>query len=135
MVIGVPTEVKNNENRVALTPAGTKELVKRGHQVYIETSAGAGSGFSDDEYRGAGARTLDSAGELFGKADMIMKVKEPVQQEYSLIRNNQLVFTYFHFASNEQLRDRGKVRWKSAPVNPHVGGGWPDGHSGGREVP
>ncbi|HEY4656540.1 MAG TPA: alanine dehydrogenase [Cyclobacteriaceae bacterium] len=103
MVIGVPTEVKNNENRVALTPAGTKELVKRGHQVYIETSAGAGSGFSDDEYRGAGARTLDSAGELFGKADMIMKVKEPVEQEYSLIRNNQLVFTYFHFASNEPL--------------------------------
>lgn len=103
MVIGVPKEIKNNENRVALTPAGTKELVKRGHVVYVETGAGAGSGFQDEEYRGAGAETLDTATEIFQQAEMIMKVKEPVEVEYSMIRRDQLVFTYFHFASNEPL--------------------------------
>lgn len=103
MVIGIPREIKNNENRVALTPAGTKELVKRGHVVYVETGAGAGSGFSDEEYRGAGAESLDSAPELFQRVEMIIKVKEPVEPEYGMIRRNQLVFTYFHFASNEPL--------------------------------
>ena len=103
MVIGIPREIKNNENRVALTPAGTKELTKRGHTVYVETGAGVGSGFSDEEYRGAGAESIDVAADLFQQAEMIIKVKEPVEVEYGLIRRDQLVFTYFHFASNEPL--------------------------------
>lgn len=103
MIIGVPKEIKNNENRVALTPAGTKELVKRGHTVYVEKSAGVGSGFTDDEYIQAGARILDTATQVFDKAEMIIKVKEPIEQEYKLIKKEQLVFTYFHFASYEPL--------------------------------
>ena len=103
MIIGVPKEIKNNENRVALTPAGTMELVKRGHTVYIQTKAGEGSGFSDEEYNSAGAKILSTAQEIFGIAEMIMKVKEPIEQEYELIRKDQLVFTYFHFASYEPL--------------------------------
>lgn len=103
MIIGVPKEIKNNENRVALTPAGTKELVKRGHTVYIEKSAGAGSGFTDEEYIQAGANILDTAAQVFDKAEMIIKVKEPIEQEYKLIKKEQLVFTYFHFASYEPL--------------------------------
>jgi alanine dehydrogenase len=103
MIIGVPKEIKNNENRVALTPAGTQELVKRGHTVYVQTTAGAGSGFQDEEYQKAGATLLPSAADIFAKAEMIMKVKEPVEQEYKLIRKDQLVFTYFHFASYEPL--------------------------------
>lgn len=103
MIIGVPKEIKNNENRVALTPAGTQELVKRGHTVNIQRSAGIGSGFTDDEYAGAGAKILASAAEVFSSAEMIIKVKEPIEEEYSLIRPGQLVFTYFHFASYEPL--------------------------------
>lgn len=103
MIIGVPKEVKNNENRVALTPAGTQELVKRGHTVYVQHDAGAGSGFSNEEYTGAGAKIIQDAAEVFSLAEMIIKVKEPIEQEYSLIRKGQLVFTYFHFASYEPL--------------------------------
>ncbi len=103
MIIGVPKEIKNNENRVALTPAGTKELVKRGHTVYVEKLAGAGSGFTDEDYVQAGASILDTAEQVFDKAEMIIKVKEPVEQEYKLIKKEQLVFTYFHFASYEPL--------------------------------
>ena len=103
MIIGVPKEIKNNENRVALTPAGTQELVKRGHAVYIQKTAGLGSGFSDEEYAKAGAKMLSEAAEVFGVAEMIMKVKEPVDLEYKLVKNDQLVFTYFHFASYEPL--------------------------------
>ena len=103
MVIGVPKELKNNENRVALTPAGTRELVKSGHTVYIQTSAGTGSGFSDDAYVNAGAKIVSDIESVYSKSDMILKVKEPVKQEYSLIRKDQLVFTYFHFASSQEL--------------------------------
>jgi alanine dehydrogenase len=103
MIIGVPKEIKNNENRVALTPAGTQELVKRGHTVYVQATAGVGSGFTDDEYIKAGGKTLTTAEEVFSIAEMIMKVKEPIQQEYKLIKKDQLVFTYFHFASYEPL--------------------------------
>ncbi|MFM8914102.1 MAG: alanine dehydrogenase, partial [Flammeovirgaceae bacterium] len=103
MIIGVPKEIKNNENRVALTPAGAQELTKRGHTVYVQAKAGEGSGFSDAEYTSAGAKLLPTAGEIFGIADMIMKVKEPIEQEYTLIKKDQLVFTYFHFASYEPL--------------------------------
>src|SRR5258705_1192166 len=103
MIIGVPKEIKNNENRVALTPAGAQQFVRRGHTVYLQTKAGEGSGFSDQEYIGAGAKILDKAEEVFSTAEMIMKVKEPIEQEYSLIKKDQLVFTYFHFASYEPL--------------------------------
>ncbi|MCZ6521311.1 MAG: alanine dehydrogenase [Bacteroidetes bacterium] len=103
MIIGVPKEIKNNENRVALTPAGAKELVKRGHDVYIQASAGVESGFLDNEYENAGASILSTIEDTYAKAEMIIKVKEPIEQEYSLIRENQLLFTYFHFASHEPL--------------------------------
>lgn len=103
MIIGVPKEIKNNENRVALTPAGTQELVKRGHTVYVQNTAGAGSGFSDEEYARAGAKMIQTAAEVFSLAEMIIKVKEPIEQEYKLIKRDQLVFTYFHFASYEPL--------------------------------
>lgn len=103
MIIGVPKEIKNNENRVALTPAGTQELKKRGHTVYVQATAGVGSGFSDEEYAGAGAKILSTAKEVFDIAEMIIKVKEPVEPEYKLIKKDQLVFTYFHFASYEPL--------------------------------
>ncbi|MEX1238310.1 MAG: alanine dehydrogenase, partial [Cyclobacteriaceae bacterium] len=103
MIIGVPKEVKNNENRVALTPAGTQELVKRGHTVYAQQGAGTDSGFADEEYAGAGAKIIRDAAGIFSLAEMIIKVKEPIEQEYALIREGQLVFTYFHFASYEPL--------------------------------
>ncbi len=103
MIIGVPKEIKNNENRVALTPAGTQEFVKRGHTVYIQKTAGVGSGFTDEEYAKAGGKLIADAAEVFNLAEMIMKVKEPIEQEYKLIKKDQLVFTYFHFASYEPL--------------------------------
>ncbi|MCH6236640.1 alanine dehydrogenase [Cognataquiflexum rubidum] len=103
MIIGTPKEIKNNENRVALTPAGAKELVKRGHQVFVQHTAGIGSGFSDEEYMTAGATILSTIEEVYAIADMIIKVKEPIEPEYKLIKENQLLFTYFHFASYEPL--------------------------------
>ena len=103
MIIGVPKEIKNNENRVALTPAGTQELVKRGHTVYVQKNAGADSGFNDEEYVKAGGKISATAAEVFSQAEMIIKVKEPIEQEYKLIKKDQLVFTYFHFASYEPL--------------------------------
>jgi alanine dehydrogenase len=103
MIIGVPKEIKNNENRVALTPAGAQELVKRGHEVYVQSTAGTGSGFTDDEYIHAGASILPSIEATYDKADMIMKVKEPIEEEYELVKKDQLLFTYFHFASYEPL--------------------------------
>jgi alanine dehydrogenase len=103
MIIGVPKEIKNNENRIALTPGGANELVKDGHKVYIQKSAGIGSGFSDAKYKKAGAKILPDIKAVYKKAEMIMKVKEPIKEEYKLIRENQLVFTYFHFASHKPL--------------------------------
>jgi alanine dehydrogenase len=103
MIIGVPKEIKNNENRVALTPAGAAELTKHGHKVYVQSTAGLGSGFSDEEYVAAGATMLPTIEETYKIAEMIIKVKEPIEQEYTLIKENQLLFTYFHFASYEPL--------------------------------
>ena len=103
MIIGVPKEIKTNENRVALTPAGALELTKRGHSVYVETTAGVGSGFDDNDYLEAGAKILMTADEVWAIAEMIMKVKEPIAEEYPRCRPNQLIFTYFHFASSEEL--------------------------------
>jgi alanine dehydrogenase len=103
MIIGVPKEIKNNENRVALTPAGAQELIKRGHTVYIQHTAGEGSGFLDEDYETAGAQIVPTIEATYKIAEMIMKVKEPIEAEYSLIKEGQLLFTYFHFASYEPL--------------------------------
>lgn len=103
MIIGIPKEIKNNENRVALTPAGAKELVKRGHTVYVQHTAGENSGFPDSAYKTVGAKILPSINDVYQTAEMIVKVKEPIAVEYPLVRKGQLVFTYFHFASDEKL--------------------------------
>src|SRR5690606_9528335 len=103
MIIGVPKEIKNNENRVAVTPAGVAEFVRHGHTVYVQKSAGEGSGFEDPQYIEAGATLLPTIEEVYAIAEMIVKVKEPIESEYSLIKKDQLVFTYFHFASHEPL--------------------------------
>jgi alanine dehydrogenase len=103
MKIGTPKEIKNNENRVGLTPAGVAALVKHGHVVYIQKGAGVSSGFSDELYLKVGATLLPSIEEVYAASEMIVKVKEPVEPEYKLIKKNQLLFTYFHFASNEKL--------------------------------
>lgn len=103
MVVGVPKEIKNNENRVALTPAGVAELLKYGHKVYVQSSAGEGSGFSDAQYERAGASLILNIEDVYQQSEMIIKVKEPIEPEYKLIKENQLVFTYFHFASYEPL--------------------------------
>ncbi len=105
MVIGIPKEIKNNENRVAATPAGVKELVGHGHKVFVQMSAGVGSGFSDSEYVAAGAEILPSIEAVYAAADMIIKVKEPIEPEYRLVRKGQLLFTYFHFACDRELTD------------------------------
>lgn len=103
MVIGVPKEIKNNENRVALTPAGVTELRKYGHVVYVQVNAGEDSGFDDEGYITAGAIMLPTIEDVYAIAEMIMKVKEPIAAEYDLIKEDQLLFTYFHFASSEEL--------------------------------
>ena len=103
MIIGIPKEIKNNENRVGLTPAGVQEFVKRGHDVFVQASAGENSGFPDSAYEAVGARILPTIEEIYATAEMIVKVKEPIAPEYRLIRRGQLVFTYFHFASCEAL--------------------------------
>ena len=105
MIIGVPKEIKSNENRVALTPAGTYELCQLGHQVYVQSTAGVGSGFPDEEYVAAGASILGDIAAVYAKAEMIIKVKEPILEEYELIREDQLLFTYFHFASYRPLTE------------------------------
>ena len=103
MIIGVPKEIKNNENRVAVTPAGVSEFVRHGHTVYVQSTAGEGSGFSNEEYVEAGAQLLPTIEEVYAIADMIVKVKEPIESEYKLIKKDQLLFTYFHFASHQPL--------------------------------
>ena len=103
MIIGVPKEIKNNENRVGMTPSGVQEMVKHGHVVYVQASAGNNSGFSDDAYTAAGAKILPTIEDVYAIAEMIVKVKEPVESEYALVRKGQLVYTYFHFASSEPL--------------------------------
>ena len=105
MIVGVPKEIKNNENRVALTPAGAKELVKRGHSVYVQHTAGMNSGFPDEEYVAAGAQILPTIEAVYDIAEMIIKVKEPIESEYALVKKGQLLFTYFHFASDRELTE------------------------------
>ena len=103
MIIGVPKEIKNDENRVGMTPSGVAELVKRGHEVYVQHTAGNNSGFTDEAYQAAGAHILPGIEDVYAIAEMIVKVKEPIPTEYHLIRSGQLVFTYFHFASDKHL--------------------------------
>ncbi len=103
MQIGVPKEIKTNENRVALVPAGAEALVSHGHQVVVEKSAGEGSGFADDLYSKAGATIAADADAVWKQADMIMKVKEPIESEWKRMRTGQTIFTYFHFAADEKL--------------------------------
>jgi alanine dehydrogenase len=105
MIIGIPREIKTNENRVSLLPVGAQTLKQYGHSVLVETRAGSGSGFEDESYRAAGAEIVQSSQDVYGRADMIMKVKEPLASEYGLIRQNQIVFTYFHFASSRELTE------------------------------
>lgn len=105
MKIGVTKEIKNNESRVGLTPAGVFELVKNKHTVYVQSTAGEGSGFFDRDYKDAGAVVLETMHQVYALSDMIVKVKEPIAEEYPLIKENQIVFTYFHFASSKELTD------------------------------
>ena len=103
MKIGVPKEIKTNENRIALVPAGAETLIGAGHSVLIETGAGLGSGFSDEDFTSVGATIAPDADAVWRDSEMIMKVKEPIKVEWPRMRKGQLVFTYFHFAADEEL--------------------------------
>ena len=103
MIVGIPKEIKNNESRVGMTPAGVFELVKNNHKVFVQSHAGEGSGFFNKDYQQAGAIILDTIGQVYAMAEMIVKVKEPIAEEYDLIQEGQILFTYFHFASSEEL--------------------------------
>ena len=103
MKIGLPKEIKDNEYRVGLTPAGVQALTHAGHDVYVQKTAGEGSGFKDAEYEGAGGRLLETADEIWQAGDMIVKVKEPVAPEYPRMRENQVLFTYLHLAPEFEL--------------------------------
>lgn len=105
MIIGVPKEIKDNEYRVALVPSGVKELVKRGHQVVVEKDAGVGIDLADSAYETFGAEIAPTAAEVFERAEMIVKVKEPIEPEYKLVRKDQILFEYFHFASSRPLTE------------------------------
>lgn len=105
MRIGIPREIKNHEYRVAITPAGVHELAERGHEVTIESGAGLGSSFSDDDFKAAGAQILSSADQVWESADLLLKVKEPIAEEYSRLRENQVLFTYLHLAASKECTD------------------------------
>jgi alanine dehydrogenase len=115
MIIGVPKEIKKDEYRIALLPVGAETLRRHGHTILVERGAGLGSGFADSEYRAAGATIVSSAKEIFRRADMIIKVKEPQPVEIRMIRKDQLVFTYFHFAASRPLTE-GMLRTKSIAI-------------------
>ncbi len=105
MKVGVPSEVKNNEFRVGITPVGVNELVRRGHEVFIQKGAGLGSSITDEDYVAQGARILDSADDVWGEADMVMKVKEPIAEEYHRMKEETVLFTYLHLAADQPLTD------------------------------
>lgn len=105
MRVGVPREVKNHEYRVAITPAGVNEFMRNGHEVIIESGAGAGSSITDDEFRAAGARIVSTPAEVWGTGEMVLKVKEPIAQEYDLMRPGQVLFTYLHLAASKECTD------------------------------
>ncbi|WP_430429197.1 alanine dehydrogenase [Maribacter litoralis] len=112
MIVGIPKEIKNNESRVGMTPAGVFELVKNNHKVYVQSDAGEGSGFFNQDYQQAGAIILDTIGQVYAMSEMIVKVKEPIEEEYDLIQKGQILFTYFHFASSEVLT-KAMIRQKA----------------------
>lgn len=126
MIIGLPKEVKAQEFRVALTPNGAAELVKNGHEVVVENSAGVGAGFSDDDYRNAGSRILDSAAEVWGSGEIIVKVKEPLPSEFPLMRKEQLLFTYLHLAASRSCTDGllqsgiTSIAYETVTINGHL---------------
>jgi len=103
MIIGIPKEIKPEENRIAIVPGGAETLVHKGHKVIIEKNAGLGSGFSDDEFMQAGAHLSDRHEDVFTEADLVLKVKEPLPEEYGLLREGQILFTYLHLAASEEL--------------------------------
>src|SRR4051812_10166353 len=103
MIIGVPKEIKNKENRVGMVVAGVRALTQAGHKVLVQATAGQGAGISDDDYRKAGATMVNAPKEIFERADMIVKVKEPLPEEYALLRENQILYTYLHLAADERL--------------------------------
>ncbi len=103
MIIGIPKEIKDSEHRVGMTPSGVQTLIQNGHIVYVQNSAGHGSGYSDDDYLNVGANFLKTIEEIYGISEMIIKVKEPLKKEYSLIKKGQIIYTYFHFASSLEL--------------------------------
>lgn len=105
MIIGVPKEIKSDEFRVGITPSGVREVVKHGHTVLIETGAGAGSGFEDAVYEEAGAEIVESADHVYASAQMIVKVKEPIEIEYDRLREGQILFTYLHLAADKRLTE------------------------------
>ncbi|MDZ7682141.1 MAG: hypothetical protein U5J63_10645 [Fodinibius sp.] len=105
MIIGVPKEIKTHENRIALLPGGVMKFKNNDHQVLIEKGAGVGSGFPDEQYVDAGAEIVDDVDELWERAEMIMKVKEPIEVEYDRMREDQIIFTYFHFAASRELTE------------------------------
>jgi alanine dehydrogenase len=105
MLIGVPTEIKNNENRVAITPAGVNELTARGHDVLIQSGAGVGSGISDAQFTAVGATLTDDVDEVWARADLLLKVKEPIAAEYPRLRKGQVLFTYLHLAASRECTD------------------------------
>src|SRR5438093_11291282 len=105
MIIGVPKEIKEQEQRVALVPSAAEQLTRRGHSVLVEKNAGVGSGYLDEEYVKAGAEIVDGARELFARADMIVKVKEPLPAEFPVLRKGQILFTYLHLAASKALTE------------------------------
>jgi alanine dehydrogenase len=105
MIIGVPKEIKEQEFRVALLPSGAYQLIRRGHEVIVERGAGIGAGYPDAEYREAGAKLVDSHTSLFERAEMIVKVKEPLPSEFNRLRPGQILFTYLHLAANRGLTE------------------------------
>src|SRR2546427_1406816 len=121
MIIGVPKEIKDHEFRVGLTPDGTRALVKAGHRVLVEAGAGAGSGLDDPAYRAAGAEVVSNKTALFERADLIVKVKEPLPEEYPLFRKSQALFTYLHLAANRPLTEALLDRRGFALAHENVG--------------
>jgi alanine dehydrogenase len=113
MIVGIPKEIKNNEYRIGMIPAGVYQLVKEGHQVFVQKDGGVGSGIPDQEYIDAGAEILADAGEVWSRSDMIIKVKEPLPEEFDLIKSDHTLFTYFHFAADSVLT---KAMLKSGAV-------------------
>src|ERR1700712_2038123 len=105
MLVGIPREIKNHEYRVAITPAGVHELARHGHDVFVELGAGLGSSITDDEYVAAGAKILDTADEVWQTAELVLKVKEPIAEEYPRMRRGQTLFTYLHLAAGRECTD------------------------------